>query len=156
MQELGIERYADYLDYLQAETDEFTRLFNTILINVTSFFRDEETWAAIGETVLPELLERDRQVRIWSAGCASGQEPFSIAMLLPRGRRDQARSFSAGWRDRSVSARSRARTAKVRACSLRSWASSRARRTLAAIAARPVESMPWRSAASPSSAACCT
>jgi two-component system, chemotaxis family, CheB/CheR fusion protein len=82
MQELGIERYADYLDYLQAETDEFNRLFNTILINVTSFFRDEETWAAIGETILPELLERDGQIRIWSAGCASGQEPFSIAMLL--------------------------------------------------------------------------
>jgi two-component system, chemotaxis family, CheB/CheR fusion protein len=82
MQELGIDRYSDYLDYLQAETDEFTRLFNTILINVTSFFRDEETWAAIRETILPELLEGDRQVRIWSAGCASGQEPFSIAMLV--------------------------------------------------------------------------
>ena len=82
MREVGIERYVEYLDYLQANTDEFTRLFNTILINVTSFFRDEETWAAIAETILPELIEGDRPIRIWSAGCASGEEPFSVAMLL--------------------------------------------------------------------------
>ena len=82
MRELGIEDYSAYLDYLQANTDEFTRLFNTILINVTSFFRDEETWAAVRETILPELLEGNRAIRIWSAGCASGEEPFSIAMLL--------------------------------------------------------------------------
>ena len=82
MRELGIEGYSEYLECLRTDTDEFTRLFNTILINVTSFFRDEETWAAIGDTILPELLDGDRPIRVWSAGCASGQEPFSIAMLL--------------------------------------------------------------------------
>ena len=84
MRELGIDGYAEYLDYLEASAEEFTRLFNTILINVTSFFRDEETWAHLRETVIPEVLtaNRDGSVRVWSAGCASGEEPFSVAMLL--------------------------------------------------------------------------
>jgi two-component system CheB/CheR fusion protein len=84
MRELGIESYASYLDHLQANAEEFTRLFNTILINVTSFFRDEETWAYLRESIVPEVLTagRDGSVRIWSAGCASGEEPFSVAILL--------------------------------------------------------------------------
>jgi two-component system CheB/CheR fusion protein len=84
MRELGIESYASYLDYLQANADEFTRLFNTILINVTSFFRDEGTWTYLRESVVPDLLtpNRDGSIRVWSAGCASGEEPFSLAILL--------------------------------------------------------------------------
>jgi two-component system CheB/CheR fusion protein len=84
MRELGFEGYAQYLDYLQANAEEFTRLFNTILINVTSFFRDEETWTYLRESVIPDVLtaSRDGSVRVWSAGCASGEEPFSVAILL--------------------------------------------------------------------------
>jgi two-component system CheB/CheR fusion protein len=84
MRELGIESYAQYLDYLRADADEFARLFNTVLINVTSFFRDEETWAYLRTSVIPEVLDakRDRPIRVWSAGCASGEEPFSVAILL--------------------------------------------------------------------------
>ena len=86
MHELGIEGYANYLDYLEADAEEFTRLFNTILINVTSFFRDEEMWEYLRESIVPELLlaNRDRSIRIWSAGCASGEEPFSVAICWPR------------------------------------------------------------------------
>ena len=84
MRELGIEGYANYLDYLQANAEEFTRLFNTVLINVTSFFRDDETWKYLRESVIPDLLSanRDGSIRVWSAGCASGEEPFSVAILL--------------------------------------------------------------------------
>jgi two-component system CheB/CheR fusion protein len=84
MRELGIEGYRNYLDYLQANAEEFTRLFNTILINVTSFFRDEETWTYLRESIVPQLMSANRNgsIRIWSAGCASGEEPFSIAILL--------------------------------------------------------------------------
>jgi len=53
MHELGIEGYANYLDYLEADAEEFTRLFNTILINVTSFFRDEEMWEYLRESIVP-------------------------------------------------------------------------------------------------------
>ena len=62
-----------------------SELFNTLLINVTSFFRDEPAWQALREEVLPALLERrddEEPLRVWSAGCASGQEAYSVAMTL--------------------------------------------------------------------------
>jgi two-component system, chemotaxis family, CheB/CheR fusion protein len=84
MEAVGIESFEAYYDYLQLHQDEFDALFNTILINVTSFFRDREVWTYMGEQVLPALLEdRKREtVRVWSAGCSSGHEPYTIAMLL--------------------------------------------------------------------------
>src|SRR5215469_8522270 len=77
MQQVGADDYDAYVDYLEVHPEEFEQLFNTILINVTSFFRDAEAWDAVREAVLPELLARqgDAPIRIWSAGCASGQEP---------------------------------------------------------------------------------
>jgi two-component system, chemotaxis family, CheB/CheR fusion protein len=85
MDQVGRESFEDYLDMLQVNPDEFAALFNTILINVTAFFRDPEAWQFIGTNVIPTLLaERgpEDQIRIWSAGCASGQEAYSLAMLL--------------------------------------------------------------------------
>ena len=85
MESLGIEGYDAYLDYLQVRPEEFEALFNTILINVTSFFRDPEVWATLSREILPALLDgrgRDHVIRVWSAGCASGQEPYSVAMAL--------------------------------------------------------------------------
>jgi two-component system CheB/CheR fusion protein len=84
MQQLQIDSYPEYLDHLQANAEEFEVLFNTILINVTSFFRDPPTWEALAQEVVPKIVERAAGggIRIWSAGCASGEEPFSIAMLL--------------------------------------------------------------------------
>ncbi|HJQ00709.1 MAG TPA: CheR family methyltransferase [Jatrophihabitans sp.] len=84
MQQVAIDNFDDYHDYLQVHADEFTALFNTILINVTSFFRDEEAWAYLSETVLPKLTSAvgDQPIRVWSAGCATGQEAYSLAMAL--------------------------------------------------------------------------
>src|SRR5262245_52383513 len=83
MQQVGIEGHEDYGDYLELHPDEFEQLFNTILINVTSFFRDPEAWDAIRNEVLPALVGRDDQaIRIWSAGCATGQEAYSSVMML--------------------------------------------------------------------------
>jgi two-component system, chemotaxis family, CheB/CheR fusion protein len=84
MDTLGIGSYADYYDYLELHPDEFTALFNTVLINVTSFFRDPEAWAYLSESILPALVERrpDQPIRLWSAGCASGQEAYSLAMAM--------------------------------------------------------------------------
>src|SRR5215471_4785475 len=56
MGEVGIQHFAEYLDYLQAQPDEFAQLFNTILINVTSFFRDPEAWDYLNGTIIPRLL----------------------------------------------------------------------------------------------------
>lgn len=84
MRELSVSTVDEYLDLLQLRPDEFTTLFNTILINVTGFFRDPEAWDYLRERVLPDLLtdHGGAPVRVWSAGCATGQEPYSIAMLL--------------------------------------------------------------------------
>ncbi len=85
MAQAGYDTFEEYLDLLQAGSDEFDALFNTILINVTAFFRDPDAWEYVSTDVIPRMLaERgpDSPIRIWSAGCASGQEAYTLAMLL--------------------------------------------------------------------------
>src|SRR4051794_37538030 len=85
MEVLGISGYGRYLEYLNAHPDEFLDLFNTILINVTSFFRDPAPWQFLRNEVIPTLAAEggpDTPIRVWSAGCASGEEPYTIAMLF--------------------------------------------------------------------------
>jgi two-component system CheB/CheR fusion protein len=85
MQEVGLPEYMDYRDRLESSAEEFGYLFNTILINVTSFFRDGEAWSFLQREVIPELLARsapDEEIRVWSAGCASGEEAYSLAMVF--------------------------------------------------------------------------
>src|SRR5215218_8945628 len=84
MREIGAESFEDYQDVLQLQPSEFTALFNTILINVTSFFRDPEAWDHLRTEILPQVLEASGsgQLRVWSSGCSAGQEPYTIAMLL--------------------------------------------------------------------------
>src|SRR5687767_6937049 len=84
MEAVGVPTFEAYYDYLQLHQDEFSALFNTILINVTSFFRDREVWAYVAENVLPPLLEEHKRepLRVWSAGCSGGHEPYTIAMVL--------------------------------------------------------------------------
>ena len=87
MAEVGVERYEDYLDYLELHADEFVELFNTILINVTSFFRDPQAWEYLAEEVVPQLLAArspDTPLRIWCAGSASGEEAYTVAMVFAR------------------------------------------------------------------------
>ena len=85
MEHLHIDNFLDYHAFLEAHPQEFVDLLNTVLINVTSFFRDPDAWEALKTEVLPRLIDPARgrrQLRIWSAGCASGEEPYSLAMLL--------------------------------------------------------------------------
>jgi two-component system CheB/CheR fusion protein len=82
---VGVDNYADYLDYLELHAEEFTALFNTILINVTGFFRDTEAWDYICTETLPNTIAAKRPhetIRVWSAGCASGEEAYTLAMVL--------------------------------------------------------------------------
>src|SRR3954470_62830 len=82
MQLVGVGSYEEYLDHLQVHPEEFTALFNTILINVTCFFRDADAWQELRSTILPALLQNrpNGPLRVWSAGCASGEEAFSLAI----------------------------------------------------------------------------
>ncbi len=85
MSQVQNSSYADYIDFLEVNQDEFTQLFNTILINVTGFFRDPNTWEYLRDEIIPRMLASKQptdSIRVWSTGCASGEEAYSIAMLL--------------------------------------------------------------------------
>jgi two-component system CheB/CheR fusion protein len=76
----------DYVDYLKLHPEEVGELVKAFLINVTQFFRDTDAFAFLKSEILPKLVararERDRVLRFWAAGCATGEEPYSLAMLL--------------------------------------------------------------------------
>ncbi|MFW3170942.1 CheR family methyltransferase [Geodermatophilus sp. CPCC 206100] len=83
MAEVGIESTAEYQDFLEVHPEEFTPLFNTVLINVTSFFRDRSSWEHLRDRRLPQVIAAaGPTIRVWSAGSASGQEAYSLAILL--------------------------------------------------------------------------
>jgi two-component system CheB/CheR fusion protein len=85
MSQVGVANYTDYLDYLELHHGEFTELFNTILINVTAFFRDVDAWDFLRDEVLPDVMAAKvptAPLRVWSAGCASGEEAYTLAMVL--------------------------------------------------------------------------
>jgi two-component system, chemotaxis family, CheB/CheR fusion protein len=85
MAQVGAKDYAAYLDHLQLHPEEFATLFNTILINVTSYFRDGPAWEYLQAEILPKIIaskQRYEPIRVWSAGVASGEEAFTVAMLL--------------------------------------------------------------------------
>ncbi|PXX71632.1 two-component system CheB/CheR fusion protein [Nocardia tenerifensis] len=85
MAEVRIADYHDYRDHLESNSDEFRSLFNTILINVTNFFRDVDAWHYLQRDILPELLSRIKpsdEIRVWSAGCSSGEEAYSLAIAF--------------------------------------------------------------------------
>ncbi len=80
-----VERIADYLDLLRKDRDEINALFKDLLISVTAFFREKEAWVALEQEVIAKIVARkkfEQPVRVWVPGCATGEEAYSIAMLL--------------------------------------------------------------------------
>ena len=85
METIGCASFGDYLDFLEVHPDEYAALFDTLLINVTDFFRDAGAWELLVREALPVALEArpaDEPIRVWSAGCATGQEACTAAMVL--------------------------------------------------------------------------
>lgn len=85
MQVLGIATAEAYVDRLRDDSKEVTALFRDLLINVTAFFRDAESFESLRKDVIPKLFEgrgADETVRVWVPGCATGEEVYSIAMLM--------------------------------------------------------------------------
>ena len=81
------KNYNDYLHYLQENPDETDNLIDFLTINVSRFFRDTLTFEYIADRVLPAIVYEkkkaaDNSIRVWSAGCAKGEEPYSIAILI--------------------------------------------------------------------------
>ena len=86
LRKTGVNNYSDYLLLLMKNPEEYDKLFETLCINVSEFFRDPEVWKAMKSLFLGLLQQKaneaDNSLRIWSAGCANGEEPYSIAILM--------------------------------------------------------------------------
>ncbi|RIV20168.1 protein-glutamate O-methyltransferase CheR [Alicyclobacillaceae bacterium I2511] len=76
----GFSSYEHLLQTLQRNPEDVKKLVDYIGINVTEFFRDTKPWQTLKIHILPELLQRSETLSIWSAACATGQEPYSIAL----------------------------------------------------------------------------
>jgi two-component system CheB/CheR fusion protein len=88
MQMHGIFALKSYLDHLRQTPVEASALFNDILIGVTSFFRDLESWEKLSSEVIPQILKEkssNDKVRTWTIGCATGEEAYGLAILLLEG-----------------------------------------------------------------------
>lgn len=82
MRACGVHTFADYARVLDHDTGEYDRLLDALTINVTKLFRNADAWSTLETRVLPQLFAASRRpVRIWSAGCASGEEAYSLAAL---------------------------------------------------------------------------
>ena len=80
-----IESIDDYVKYLQQTPEEVIALFNDLLIGVTSFFRDTKAFKALEQNIIPNLIENKTEgvpIRIWSVACSSGEEAYSLAILI--------------------------------------------------------------------------
>jgi chemotaxis protein methyltransferase CheR len=86
MRALGMNEPAAYMAYLDAHPDEWTVLDGLCTISISRFYRDHRVFDALGDTVLPMLAAQattrtDATVRCWSAGCASGEEPYTLSLI---------------------------------------------------------------------------
>ena len=85
MRARGVHTYGDYARVLDSDSREYELLLDALTINVTKLFRNWETYDTIARRVIPELWERtEGRISIWSAGCSSGEEAYSLAILLHR------------------------------------------------------------------------
>lgn len=94
---LGLSKFSEYCDYLKTDKDgdETLEFTNSITTNLTAFFRENHHFEYLKNTVVPELVGKnsaERKIRIWSSGCSTGEEPYSIAMTL-----HDAMSSIGGW-----------------------------------------------------------
>ncbi len=74
--------FADYFELINKDQDKFNEFINYLTINVSEFFRNANQWEILKETVIPDLLKSQKTLKIWSAACSTGEEPYTIAMVL--------------------------------------------------------------------------
>lgn len=83
MRARGVHTFADYQQLLGQDPAEYEKLTDALTINVTRFYRNADTWERLARDILPELwTAREGAVQVWSAGCSSGEEPYTLAMLF--------------------------------------------------------------------------
>ncbi|MCR6110657.1 protein-glutamate O-methyltransferase CheR [Bacillus sp. A301a_S52] len=78
----GFKTFSDYFDELSKQHDLFDEFLQRMTINVSEFFRNPQRWKVLENKILPRLLTDQRKLKIWSAACSTGEEPYSLMMLL--------------------------------------------------------------------------
>jgi len=84
---IGCKDFGDYLLYVKERSDEIDNILDVLTINVSRFFRNTLTFELLAEKILPTIITKklennDESIRVWSAGCATGEEPYSVAIVL--------------------------------------------------------------------------
>ena len=95
LRELKLQKFSDYLELLERdESGELGQFINAMTTNLTAFFREPHHFEYLTDTVIPEVAKRPgpRKLRIWSAGCSTGEEPYTLAMTL-----QEATNGLQGW-----------------------------------------------------------
>lgn len=82
MQSWEVETYDQYLNLIKTNSQKYKEFVNKLTINVSEFFRNPERFMELWHKILPELINNNSNLRIWSAGCSNGAEPFSIAIII--------------------------------------------------------------------------
>ncbi len=100
MRATGCSDYLHYRQYVRQHPEEYKRLINDLTINVTEFFRDPDVFEALRSWVIPEIFDYKGRIgsynlRVWSAGCATGEEPYSLSILFHDAIRE--RGLSTSW-----------------------------------------------------------
>ena len=79
-----IDSYEDYFKVLKTDKEIFDEFINYLTINVSEFFRNPNQWEILIDTVVPELMRKKRKLKVWSAACSTGEEPYTLVMALSR------------------------------------------------------------------------
>jgi len=80
----SVTNYADYVNLLKTDKKIFDEFLNYLTINVSEFYRNPEQWEILEKDILPELFKNGKNLKIWSAACSTGDEPYSLVMLLSK------------------------------------------------------------------------
>ncbi|MFZ3170818.1 MAG: protein-glutamate O-methyltransferase CheR [Carboxydocellales bacterium] len=82
MRSIGIKTLTEYVPVLQQDKNQLDKFMNHLTINVSEFYRNPGQWEVLAKQIIPELLKHSPSLKIWSAGCSTGEEPYTIAMVL--------------------------------------------------------------------------
>lgn len=82
MRSQGFNNYYEYLNILKKDCTQLEKFFSHLTINVSEFYRNPIQWEILSNRILPELLKINPQIKTWSAGCATGEEPYTLALIM--------------------------------------------------------------------------
>lgn len=78
----GYKNFNDFYEAIHQDRKVLEEFLDRMTINVSEFYRNKERWEVLEKTIFPRLLEKNKKLKIWSAACSTGEEPYSLAMVL--------------------------------------------------------------------------